>query len=256
MNVSLIAEHEQSFNLNGVDAQGQKHVFRKLSIPISGEATMLDYTECRRDNDDESFFYKEAVAKERIVLHFTAGYLKNDIAALTRNSNHVSVPFVIARSGEIFSLWSSKYWSYHLGSGTIGGNTTMSKSSIGIELSNIGYLRKKGEDLVTPYSDTDVYCKLSETEYYGHVEAGFRDYQYYASFTDAQYKSLISLLRYLTAKYDIPRELLPESKRFELFPDAAAASFKGIVSHINYRSSKKWDIGPAFDWSRITSGIK
>jgi N-acetylmuramoyl-L-alanine amidase len=32
--------------------------------------------------------------------------------------------------------------------------------------------------------------------------------------------------------------------------------FRGIVSHINYRESGKWDIGHAFDWNRVIHGVQ
>ena len=65
--------------------------------------------------------------------------------------------------------------------------------------------------------------------------------------------STIILLRYLTAKYNIPRQFLPEDKRYTTTNDVL--TFKGIVSHINYRASGKWDIGPAFDWTTLINGV-
>lgn len=255
MNALSISDHEMSFKDSGLDAQGKKHILKPSSIPIVGENLTLNYTECSLQNNDESFFYKDVLEKEKIVLHFTAGYLKGDLATLTNFNNHVSVPFVIARSGEIYNLWSSKYWSYHLGPGTIGGNSNMSKKTIAIEISNIGYLKNIDDKLVTVYSDNDVYCMLSEQEYYTRVQEGFRGQEYFASFTNEQYESTILLLRYLTARYNIPRTFLPEDQRYKLLSIADATSFKGILSHINFRSTGKWDIGPAFDWGRLIKGL-
>ena len=62
------------------------------------------------------------------------------------------------------------------------------------------------------------------------------------------------LLRYGTARYEIPRKFLPVRKRYLADPDAA--HFKGIVSHVNFRSRDKWDIGPAFDWARVMEGVR
>ncbi len=47
---------------------------------------------------------------------------------------------------------------------------------------------------------------------------------------------------------------MPPDKRFEGTKDVL--SFKGIVSHINYRPSGKWDIGPAFDWATMIEGVQ
>ena len=62
------------------------------------------------------------------------------------------------------------------------------------------------------------------------------------------------LLRYLTARYKIPRRCLPVAKRFATTEDAA--TFKGIVSHVNHRATGKTDLGPAFDWARGIEGLR
>jgi N-acetyl-anhydromuramyl-L-alanine amidase AmpD len=191
--------------------------------------------------------------KQRIVLHFTAGYLKGDIDTLTKSENHVSVPFVIARDGTIYNLWPSKYWSYHLGKGAQGGNTAMSGRSVAIELSNIGYLMKKGSSLVTAYSSTDVYCSEDETSYYKKVPA-YREREYFATFTKQQCASLVKLLRYLTAKYNIPRQFVEVAKRYDVL--ASVDQFRGITSHVNYRPSGKWDIGACFAWDTVVAGVQ
>ncbi len=259
MKASSIPQHEASFRQTGIDSSGTKFVLTDETVNISdkagGKITLVD---CHKEVLDKSYYYEEEVPKKRIVLHYTAGYLKGDIAQLSRQGSEVSVPFVIARSGHIYNLWKSKYWSYHLGPGCVGGNTEMSSSSIAIELSNIGFLSKKaGGTLHTIYSDSDVYCKDVETAYYQKLGTKFRGELYYAKFTNAQYNALILLLRFLTARYNIPRTLLPPSSRFETFGTAAAAqNFKGICSHVNYRPSGKWDIGPAFNWDRVALGLK
>jgi N-acetyl-anhydromuramyl-L-alanine amidase AmpD len=203
---------------------------------------------CKPQSGDASYYYNSKPIKDRVVLHFTAGYLKGDIATLTKPNYHVSVPFVVARDGGIYNLFSSSYWSYHLGRGTVGGNELMSKRSIGIEISNIGPLQRRGDKLLTIY-DT-VYCELDERQYY--QKAPYRGYGYYATFTDSQYQSVIALLRYLTGKFHIPRQFLPVSKRYETTQEVK--QFHGVTSHVNFRKDK-YDIGPAFDWDRVIQGV-
>jgi N-acetylmuramoyl-L-alanine amidase len=70
-----------------------------------------------------------------------------------------------------------------------------------------------------------------------------------------KYESLIILLRYLTSRYDIPKTLVDENKRYETLSVYEIANFKGILSHVNFRKSGKWDLGPAFDWKRVIDGI-
>jgi N-acetyl-anhydromuramyl-L-alanine amidase AmpD len=147
-------------------------------------------------------------------------------------------------------MWDPSCWSYHLGL-TSSLNDICNKQSIAIEISNIGYLDQDGNNLNTPYGD--FYCTFDQTQYYQILNTGFRNHKFFATYTEEQYKSLILLLRYLTNKFNIPRDFLPMSQRFDTNLETVA-KFKGIVTHINYRKDK-WDIGPAFDWDRVIKGV-
>jgi N-acetylmuramoyl-L-alanine amidase len=252
MKATSIPKHEVGFRKSGVDSSGKQHVLSPFSVVIPSTGDKLRVVRCAMESGDESFFYKETVRKERVVIHYTAGYLRSDIATLTTAGNHVSVPFVIARDGTIYNLWASRYWSYHLGPGAQGGNTQMSKTSVAIELSNVGWLTKIGERLVTYFGTSDVYCRLSETKFYARIPA-YRQKTHFATFTDEQYDSLVGLLQYVTDTYNIPRVFLSETERYDVLE--TVSSFRGITSHVNYRASQKWDVGPAFDWERVMSSV-
>ena len=84
-------------------------MFRK-TIEIPGTQHEMRYVDLKPMDGDESYFYRTKHPKEQMVLHFTAGYLKGDVAALTKANNHVSVPFLIARNGTIYNLFPSMYW--------------------------------------------------------------------------------------------------------------------------------------------------
>lgn len=255
MKATSIPRHEKRFFENGLDSFGKKFKLTKLTVPIKGSSEVMEYVSCRRENKDTSFYYGSKFDKTQIVIHFTAGYLKGDVATLTTPSNHVSVPFIIARNGTILNMWSSAYWSYHLGPGAVGGNTAGSKRTIAVEVSNIGYLNKVGNNLTSAYSKNDVYCSLNEENFYTKLATPYRGHSYFATFTNNQYNSLIILLRYLTKQYGIPRSFLPEGKRYATGSANAMGNFSGIVSHVNYRATGKWDFGPAFDWDRLISGV-
>ncbi|HLP58518.1 MAG TPA: hypothetical protein VK186_06810, partial [Candidatus Deferrimicrobium sp.] len=83
MRVEKIPAYELDFDKNGIDSDGKKHTRIKKSVEIPGEKIFMEYIETRPASGDESYFYKTKVAKDQIVLHFTMGYLKGDIAALT-----------------------------------------------------------------------------------------------------------------------------------------------------------------------------
>lgn len=252
MRATSVNGHESSFQNNGIDSAGKRFILSNETVAIGGTDESITFVDCRRDNGDKSYYYEEIYPKKKIVLHFTMGYLKGDIDTLTRQ--HVSVPFVIGRNGNIYNIFASKYWSYHLGPGAVGGNTAMSRECIGIEISNIGPLKKSGNNLVTTYSNSDVYCSIDETSHYLKLPNNFRGYEYFAKFTDNQYNSLIKLLKFLCRKYNIPKTFLNEPKRYQILSANEFTNFSGIVSHINCRTDKV-DIGPAFDWNRVITGV-
>jgi N-acetyl-anhydromuramyl-L-alanine amidase AmpD len=238
---------------------------KEFSLPVPGESLELEgnlYKPAR-----SNYFFPSEHPKERIVLHFTAGNTKSDILSLTQQDRHVSVAFVVARDGTIYQLFPSKFWSGHLGAGVgnAGTGNSQDKATIGIEISNYGYLVPRDGNLETIYSrlkntqtgtigPVDLYTCLDNTAAFFKITEPFREQSFYASFTNEQLDSTIILLRYLTAKYQIPRSFLPDSQRFSTTSEVL--NFKGIVTHINYRSSGKWDIGPAFDWARLISGVQ
>jgi len=233
---------------------GGEYVLRPIAVPVLHESLTLRGMLCTPAH--RSGYYHDTVyAKERIVLHFTAGELSGDMSMLTRQDYHVSVPFVIARDGTIYQLYSSKFWSGNLGGDAVGNaGNAQDKRTIGIEISNFGPLKPTPGALRRTYSPFDSYCAPTQTDAYQKLPVPFRGYTDFATYTDEQYDSLIVLLRYLTAQYAIPRQFIPEPKRYLTTP--YVLTFKGIVSHINYRKDGKWDIGPAFDWARMITGVQ
>lgn len=262
MHYAAISSLESLFHQPAIN---REYRIKPFSMPILDDENLL-HAALIAPHNRSGYYFNTAYPKKRIVLHYTAGQLRSDIQALTQNNYHVSVAFVIARDGRIYQLFSSKYWSGHIGKGigNTGTGNMEDKMTIGIELSNYGWLTRRGDNLETCYSRSiasngnvtgqDVYCHISEKQAYTELEVPFRGKKYFAKFTDEQYNSLIILLRYLTATYGIARKFPDESVRYTAFNDVV--SFNGIVSHVNYRESGKWDIGPAFDWNRVISGVQ
>ncbi|MEZ4886441.1 MAG: N-acetylmuramoyl-L-alanine amidase [Chitinophagales bacterium] len=259
------AQWEKDFHDTQI-ASGRKFLHKKIAVPVPGEDKIMEVVRCTPANGYTGYYEAEVVDKKQIVMHFTVGNIKSDVDVLTRprrgySKYRESVPFVLGRDGTIYQLFSSSYWSHHLGKGTIGGNEEMSKQSIAIEISNYGPLLPRNGKLETVYSRTktnpnyvDVYCSMEDSTKYIKLDKPYKGYQYYANFTHQQYETLIVLLRYLTATYDIPREFLPEDIRFDA--TEKNTTFKGVLTHLNYRATGKWDIGPAFDWERVIRGVQ
>jgi N-acetylmuramoyl-L-alanine amidase len=250
MNYLEVVETERKIRNDGYN--GAFIIELPALVPIKGDASLkMQVIKVTPEHRNLNFFYTSVYPKTQIVLHFTEGHLRGDLSQLTKENQHVSVPFVVARDGGIYRLFGSECWAFHIGRNPIGStNEELSRSTIAIELSNYGPLRLKGNDLITNYDD--VYCSLDDTAQYIKLDTPYRGFSYYTKHTDEQYDGLIILLRYLTAQFGIPRAFLPEAVRH--LATTQAIGFKGIVSHVNYRSDKN-DIGPAFNWARVINGV-
>lgn len=254
MNYKRIEAHERSFFQTG---KGIAKSNFKLEVKIWDG---LPYIKVTPTTNKKSYYFSEKNEKTAAVLHFTEGYMKSDLYYLSHKGN-ISVPFILARNGTIVNLHPSTCWSYHLGPGASGGNATMSKATVGIELSNIGALSRDGDNLLTRYKD--VYCTVQDTEAYCKLDEPFRNFTYYATYTNAQYEHLTILLKYLNRNRGIELNFLPKDKRYKKLSSAEVKKFRGILSHINFRNDldengrfKKVDIGPAFDWDRLEESLK
>lgn len=189
-------------------------------------------------------YLEKKLKKNLIVCHNTCGVLTGDIATLTEKT--VSTAFVLARDGTAYQLFHPDYSAYHLGIGEGYKNSECSFSSIAIEISNMGPLKRVGSNLVDIYGKD--YCTLADTAAYDAVS--YRGYDYFASYTDEQCATLRQLLADLCQKYAIPNKLLPEAVRFESVPKTVLGGAAGIVSHVNFRKDKL-DLAPNFKWERV-----
>lgn len=232
LRIEKIPTLEANFKKSLIDASGKKFTVVK--------STLNNVVSIRPPKQE--YYYASPVAKDSICYHFTAGVLTGDISALT--TQHVSVPYVVARDGTVYELFNPDFWSYHLGIGSTFSNKERSSRTIGIEISNIGPLKLKDDGILYDAYDKG-YCLATDTAAYTKVD--FRGYHYFANFTDAQYAAIKDLTLQLTQKYKIAYEFLEPAKRFEFLTSVPK---KGIVTHANYRSDKS-DLAPNFDFSRV-----
>lgn len=242
MLANRVEAHEADFNINKTDAQGDKYDFK---IDNSWGFPLAFLTP---KSGISGYYYPEQTLKNMVVLHFTCGFLKGDIATLVEQDSHISTHFVLGRNGVAYQLFNTNFWAYHLGKGCAGGNAPNSKRSVAIEISNIGPLQEKGGTLYDIYGGA--YCDILEQHSYTKLPTPWRGFQYFAAYTENQYGTLKSLLTYICNKWSIPRTVLPEVARYNLFGENAN-TYRGICTHANYRADGKTDIGPAFDWNKI-----
>lgn len=229
MHPSIIAEKEAKFAGDLKLANGTR--LKLKSVKDIGN----DFTVRSIRPENQNYFYKNDTRKKSICLHFTVGNILSDIAALTKADSHISVSYVVDRSGNIYELFPDNFWSYHLGNGAIGGNTNMSKQSIGIEVSNYGPLSEKDGNMVDAYGNT--YCTTWETNYYERRD--YRGKTAFATMPNGQICAVAALIEYLCDKHSIPMTFSCTDEVFRTADEAL--SFEGIFMHSNVRKDK-------FDW--------
>ena len=212
----------------------------------SGAAPAIDRVTLALDPKD---YVGERVAKDLIVLHFTAGSTAAGAVSSWRGTpDRVATAYLVERDGTIHEVFPPDRWAHHLG---IKGGTAHERRSIGIEIVNVGPLRPHPDDAAVltswPNNWRQRYCRRDETDRY--VTATYRDEHHFATYTDAQADATGALVRWLCETFSI-QAVLPAGADRLTFDAAKFAAFKGVAAHVNYRKDK-WDVGPAFPWDRL-----
>jgi N-acetylmuramoyl-L-alanine amidase len=128
-----------------------------------------------------------------VIIHYTAqDSVQQTLRTFTLTATQTSAHYVISKDGKIFHMVNDYLRANHAGAGKWGSVTDMNSCSLGIEIDNNG------------------------TE----------------PFTDAQIKSLLSLLGYLKMSYNIP-----------------TANF---IGHQDFAPKRKPDPGPLFPWKTLS----
>lgn len=191
-------------------------------------------------------YYPTVNKKTMIFWHHTAGTnAQGAIDWWNQTPEHVGTAYVIDRDGTIFEVFEPNRWAYHLG--VKGDDDYIEKASIGIELVAAGpvHLEKDGEFYFYPLWPNKIRpTKIKKEEVWDMGEEGWRDYQYYHSYTDAQIKSLIDLSNQLVSDFKIQTPANFMKLGFQNFnPDIYKKRIPGIWSHSSVRKDKN-DIVP------------
>lgn len=180
----------------------------------------------------ENRYFKEFYPKKQVVLHHSVSGpgIRGDLKTWLSMSARIATCIIIDRDGTPNQMFSSQFWAYHTGKGK-----GIDKHSIGIEFDNWGGLTNHGDIYKATYGNkVDV-----PITYYPE---GFRGYEYYESYTDAQITTAAELLLLWRDRYGIP--LTYRENFYELNEDAINGEL-GVWSHTSFRSAKdKQDIHP------------
>ncbi len=198
-------------------------------------------------------YNKEVTSKKQIVLHHTVSGdgITGDLRTW-ENWRTVATAIIMDRDGTINQLFSSKYWAHHLKAG----DSNLDKHSIGIELDNWGGLYKGDGNLKQFGKRRDGSPNMVRTikgafyaTYGNEVHCpittypnGFRGYNYFESYTDAQIRTTGELLRLWNQRYNIP--LTYRSEMWQKSQNALSGT-PGVWAHVSYRNPKaKQDAHP------------
>lgn len=197
----------------------------------------LDIQEIKQVRLKDNQYFAESSPKTQIYLHHTAGNGNAEGVARYWNGNdsRIATAFIIGENGTIVQCFSSKHWAWHLGidqedfarNGAKYSN--LNKLSVGIEVCNWGYLKKKGDKFYN-YAGGVV-----NPSYVTELDQPYKGYKYWYKYSDAQIESLRQLVVYLCETYDIPKDY--RSEIWSIDKEAFKGS-KGIFTHNSVRKDK------------------
>ncbi len=182
-------------------------------------------------------YYREVYPKKQVVLHHTVSGpgIRGDLKTWLGIKARVATCIIIDRDGTPNQMFASQFWAFHTGKGR-----TIDKHSIGIEFDNWGGLTKEGDIYRATYGNK---INVPVTNYEGGFKCGgFRGYNYYESYTDAQITTAMELIVLWNERYGIPLDY--NSDMWDI-SDKALAGEPGVWSHTSFRSaSDKQDCHP------------
>ena len=197
----------------------------------------LDISKIKQVRLADNQFFKEESAKTQIYLHHTAGNGNAEGVSRYWNSNEtrIATAFIIGENGLIVQCFSSKHWAWHLGIDNqdfaVNGAkyVNLNKCSVGIEVCNWGYLKKKGDKYYNYAGGVVAPSNVTE------LDKPFKGFKYWYKYSDAQIESLRQLIEYLCDTYDIPKEYRSEIWGID---KPAFQNVKGIYTHNSVRKDK------------------
>ena len=210
------------------------------------------------DFPDEQYYPIETTKKQLVLHHTVSGPgVRGDLQTWLNDTARVATHFIIERDGTPHQLFSSKYWSHHLGvtksiltdygfTDIQTRNVELNQSSIGFEIDNWGYLIKTSDGKFKT-----VYGNIVDVEVQEYPNL-FRGFQYYEKYTDAQIQTIGELLLYFNKKFGIPMDY--NEDMWEVSKDALSGK-PGIYSHCSFRPDKS-DVAPQSELIEMLKSLK
>ena len=208
---------------------------------------------------------REMTDIKQVVLHHTCGgSAQSAIDWWNKTPERVGTNLVIDNDGTVYEAIPLHYWAYHLAISsrananavnrkyrTMRHDTLIAKQSLGIEIVSYGELKRVGNALYTIYNMR--FCSLDDTESYVKYENKFRDFEYFARYTEAQMsalKDVFGLLKALNLNIDYTYK--PEM--WDLCENAIKGE-SGIWAHTSFRIDKS-DCHPQPELVELLKSLK
>ncbi|MFC1720946.1 N-acetylmuramoyl-L-alanine amidase [Patescibacteria group bacterium] len=187
-------------------------------------------------NKTTSWEYKESPNKRIgrkkpctvLVMHYTAGGNTNQIIKYFQQPDGVSAHFVVGRDGRVVQMVKLEDVAWHAGNSVWKGEKWVNYFSVGIEISNWGPLKKKGE---TYYCWPNNYNTILNKEVFEDDSGNF-----WEAYPSKQINAVIELCKSIL-------EIIPE------------ITLENVVGHEHISPGRKTDPGPAFPWDKVKKGL-
>jgi N-acetylmuramoyl-L-alanine amidase len=136
-------------------------------------------------------------------MHYTAGHSDEDaVRTFKTPSAKVSAHLVIGRDGKVTNMKAFNVKTWHAGPSKYAGYSGLNGFSIGIEIVNLGFLRKVRSGKYETWAGTVVSLDDDEVMLCRYPKAGSGDL-YWQKYTDAQLEALDQIVPLLVEKYPI-----------------------------------------------------
>lgn len=168
-----------------------------------------------------------------LVMHFTYGASARSSAEWFRAAENKgsSAHVVIERDGATLQCVPFDVVAWHAGGSSWKGKTNLNRTSIGIEMANWGYLKRKGDGWAS-YTGAPIADPVIAVHRNGNPD-GSRSPIGWEPYPEAQFAAAVAIARALVAAYGITE----------------------IVGHDDIAPDRKWDPGPAFDMARFRAAV-
>ena len=177
-----------------------------------------------------------SITPDAIVVHYTAGNSGSATVKLfAARSANTSAHFVVSEDGTITQMVPLDKKAYHAGTSSYGGRSSYNNFSIGIEISNPGYLQKIDGKYYTWWeaSKENKTATPEDKVYTGKHRNAVTKMTYWHTYTDAQIAAVKELCMAICKAYKI----------------------KEILGHEEVAPGRKCDPGPAFPLDAMRNEI-